>query len=74
MSVCTGSLILGRAALLDDLRATTHHENFAELRLAAPKTEVVETERFVDNGKILTSAGISAGIDCSLHVVARLFG
>jgi transcriptional regulator GlxA family with amidase domain len=74
MSVCTGSLILGRAGLLDDLRATTHHNTFAELRLHAPRTEVVENERFIDNGKIVTSAGISAGIDCSLHVVARLFG
>lgn len=74
MSVCTGSLILGRTGLLDDLRATTHHKAFAELRLHAPKTEVIENERFIDNGKIITSAGISAGIDCSLHVVARLFG
>jgi len=74
MSVCTGSLVLARAGLLDGLRATTHHENFAMLRQLAPQTEVVETERFVDNGKILTAAGISAGIDCSLHVVARLLG
>jgi transcriptional regulator GlxA family with amidase domain len=74
MSVCTGSLILGRAGLLDGLRATTHHNAFAELRLHAPNTEVIENQRFVDNGKILTSAGISAGIDCSLHVVARLLG
>jgi transcriptional regulator GlxA family with amidase domain len=74
MSVCTGALVLARAGLLDGLRATTHHENFAELRQLAPHTEVVETERFVDNGKILTAAGISAGIDCSLHVVARLLG
>ncbi|MEO6004715.1 MAG: DJ-1/PfpI family protein [Opitutus sp.] len=74
MSVCTGSLILGRAGLLDGLRATTHHGTFAELRLAAPNAEVVETERFVDNGKVITSAGISAGIDSSLHVVARLLG
>ena len=74
MSVCTGSLILGRAGLLDGLRATTHHHTFAELRLAAPNTEVVETERFIDNGKVITSAGISAGIDASLYVVARLLG
>jgi transcriptional regulator GlxA family with amidase domain len=74
MSVCTGALILARAGLLEQLRATTHHENFAELRLAAPNTEVVETERFVDNGKVITAGGISAGIDCSLHVVARFFG
>ena len=74
MSVCTGALILARAGLLDDLRATTHHKCFAELRLHAPRTEVVENERFVDNGKVITAGGISAGIDCSLHVVARLLG
>ena len=74
MSVCTGALVLGRAGLLDGLRATTHHECFGLLREVSPRTEVVETERFVDNGKVLTAAGISAGIDCALHVVERLHG
>ncbi|MEO7597720.1 MAG: DJ-1/PfpI family protein [Opitutus sp.] len=71
-SVCTGSLILARAGLLENLRATTHHTAFSELRQLAPNTEVVESERFVDNGKIVTAAGISAGIDAALHVVGRL--
>lgn len=74
MSVCTGSLVLAQAGLLDGLRATTHHECFDLLRSLAPNTEVVETDRFVDNGSILTAAGISAGIDCSLHLVERLLG
>jgi transcriptional regulator GlxA family with amidase domain len=74
MSVCTGALVLGQAGLLDGLRATTHHECFDLLREHAPRTEVVETDRFIDNGKILTAAGISAGIDCSLHVIERLLG
>ena len=74
MSVCTGALILARAGLLDGLRATTHHQTFAELRAIGPNVEVTETERFVDNGKMVTAAGISAGIDCSLHVIARLLG
>lgn len=74
MSVCTGSIVLGAAGLLDGLRATTHHECFALLREHAPRAIVSEGERFTDNGQILTSAGISAGIDCSLHVVARLLG
>jgi transcriptional regulator GlxA family with amidase domain len=74
MSVCTGAILLGKAGLLDGLRATTHHECFDLLRANAPHTEVVETERWIDNGKVLTAAGISAGIDCSLHVVARLLG
>ena len=74
MSVCTGSLVLARAGLLDGLRATTHHLSYAELRQVAPNTEVIEGERFIDNGHVLTAAGIAAGIDCSLHVVARLLG
>ena len=73
-SVCTGSLVLGRAGLLDGLKATTHHECFDLLREHAPRTAVVETDRFVDNGRILTAAGISAGIDMSLHLVSRLHG
>lgn len=74
MSVCTGALVLAQAGLLDGLRATTHHECFGLLRELAPRTEIVETERFIDNGTLLTAAGISAGIDCSLHVIERLLG
>lgn len=73
-SVCTGSVVLGRAGLLDGLKATTHHECFELLRTHAPRTTIVETDRFLDNGRILTAAGISAGIDMSLHLVARLHG
>ena len=73
-SVCTGSIVLGRAGLLDGLQATTHHECFALLREHAPRATVVETARFLDNGRILTAAGISAGIDMSLHLVTRLHG
>lgn len=74
MSVCTGSIVLGRASLLDGLRVTTHHECFGLLREVAPRAEIVETARFTDNGRVLTAAGISAGIDCSLHAVGRLLG
>jgi transcriptional regulator GlxA family with amidase domain len=74
ISVCTGALVLAKAGLLEGLRATTHHECFGLLRELAPGTEIVETERFIDNGKILTAAGISAGIDCALHAVERLLG
>jgi transcriptional regulator GlxA family with amidase domain len=74
MSVCTGALVLAQAGLLENLKATTHHECFALLRELAPTADIVETERFTDNGKVLTAAGISAGIDCSLHVVSRLAG
>jgi len=74
LSVCTGALLLGTAGLLDGLAATTHAGAFDVLRAAAPNTELHPEIRFVDNGRIITSAGISAGIDMSLHVVARLLG
>jgi len=73
-SVCTGALVLAQAGLLHNLRATTHYENFADLAALAPNTEVVEDVRFTDNGQVLTAAGISAGIDLSLHIVSRLLG
>ena len=74
LSVCTGALILGKAGLLDGLQATTHHGAIELLKEVAPKTEVRESERIVDNGKIILSAGISAGIDMSLYVVSKLLG
>ncbi len=73
LSVCTGSLLLAKADLLDGLRATTHFAAIDLLKETAPKTEVIR-ERFIDNGAIITSAGISAGIDMSLHVVAKIHG
>ncbi len=74
MSVCTGALVLAQLRLLDGLKSTTHHECLDLLRELAPATEVMPNARFVDNGRIITAAGISAGIDCSLHVVERLLG
>jgi transcriptional regulator GlxA family with amidase domain len=74
LSVCTGALILGKAGLLDGLKAATHHLSLEELAEAAPNTEIIQGVRYVDNGRLITSAGISAGIDMSLHVVARLLG
>ena len=74
LSVCTGALILGKAGLLDGLSATTHFRAEDELRAAAPQTTVCMSERYVDNGKVITSAGISAGIDMALYTVGRLLG
>ena len=74
MSVCTGALVLAKVGLLDGLRITTHHLSLSLLRELAPNSTVDPSQRFHDNGKIVTSAGVSAGIDCSLHVVARLLG
>jgi transcriptional regulator GlxA family with amidase domain len=74
LSVCTGALLLGRAGLLDGLEATTHHGALDLLRQTAPRATVHADRRFVDNGRVICSAGIAAGIDMSLHVVARLLG
>jgi transcriptional regulator GlxA family with amidase domain len=74
LSVCTGALVLARAGLLEGLRATTHHGAFDQLRAVAPNTTVLEGVKMVDAGRIVTSGGISAGIDMSLGVVARLLG
>jgi transcriptional regulator GlxA family with amidase domain len=74
LSVCTGSLLLATAGLLEGLEATTHHLAIDLLRQTAPKTTVQADRRFVDNGRIICSAGIAAGIDMSLHVVGRLLG
>lgn len=74
LSVCTGALVLGKAGLLDGLSATTYHTAFDELRDAAPNTTLRPGERFVDNGTVVTSAGVSAGIDMSLYIVAKLHG
>jgi transcriptional regulator GlxA family with amidase domain len=74
LSVCTGALLLGEAGLLKGLGATTYHTAFDELAAVAPDTTLYRDKRFVDNGRIITSAGISAGIDMSLYVVAKLHG
>ncbi len=74
LSVCTGALILAKAGLAENIAATTHHHAFAELRAVAPNTEIREGERVVDNGKIIFSGGISAGIDASFYLVAKLLG
>jgi transcriptional regulator GlxA family with amidase domain len=74
LSVCTGSFLLAEAGLLDGLEATTHHFGWDELARQYPRVRVVRSERFVDNGKIVTAGGVSAGIDGALHVVERLHG
>lgn len=74
LSVCTGALLLAKAGLLDGLEATTHHGAIDLLRETAPNSTVHSDRRFVDNGRVVCSAGIAAGIDMSLHVVGRLLG
>ena len=74
LSVCNGAFFLARTGLLDGLQATTFASLIPGLQQAAPKTKVVSDKRFVDNGKIITTAGLSSGIDGSLHVVEKLLG
>jgi transcriptional regulator GlxA family with amidase domain len=73
-SVCTGSFLLAAAGLLDGRRATTHWATIDGLRELRPQANVLADTRVVDEGEIVTSAGVSAGIDMALHVVARLHG
>lgn len=73
-SVCTGAFLLGKAGLLDGKTVTTHWEDIDEFRAMFPDIPVQDKKRWVDTGKIVTSAGISAGLDMSLHLVARLEG
>ena len=73
-SVCTGAFILAAAGVLTQGPVTTHWEDLADLRARFPHLTVRENVRWVDRGALVTSAGISAGIDMSLHLVTRLAG
>jgi len=73
-AVCTGSMLLGFAGLLDGLHATTHWRSLDWMRESFPTVTVEYGKHFVQDGRVLTSAGISAGIDMSLKVVANYFG
>jgi transcriptional regulator GlxA family with amidase domain len=74
LTVCTGAFVPARLGLLDGLEVTTWYGAIPALRAAAPKAVVQDGRRFVDNGSIVTTAGVSAGIDGALHTVARLLG
>jgi transcriptional regulator GlxA family with amidase domain len=71
-SVCTGSLVLASAGLLDGKPATTHWGSLELLPTLGRDVEVRPEDRFVDNGNVITAAGVSAGIDMALHLVVRL--
>lgn len=73
-TVCTGSLVFAAAGLLEGRPATTHWRSLDLLAELDPSIDVRADERFVDDGDIITSAGISAGIDMALHLVKRLAG
>jgi transcriptional regulator GlxA family with amidase domain len=74
LSVGTGTFLLAETGLLDGLKATTHHQFHQRLAKCYPAIEVVCEGRFVDNGRIITAAGLTCGIDAALHVVDRYFG
>ena len=74
LSVCTGALMLAKANLLENLEATTYHTAFDLLQELAPTATLHRDRRFVDNGHVITSAGISAGIDMALYIVSKLHG
>jgi transcriptional regulator GlxA family with amidase domain len=73
-SICTGAFVLAAAGLLDGLRATTHWMAAAELARRFPAIDVDPNVLFIDNGKVLTSAGAAAGLDLCLHIVRRDYG
>jgi len=74
MSVCSGSWILARAGILDGLRATTNKAFFQEAVRQNDKVQWISEARWVEDGSIFTSSGISAGMDMSLAVIEALFG
>ena len=73
-SVCTGAFFLAKAGLLDGQTATTFHSSIESLRKTAPKANIVEGYKYVDNGKIITAAGVSSGIEGALYLVSKLKG
>lgn len=73
-SVCTGSMLLGFAGLIDGLHATTHWRSLDWMRDSFPEVMVETKQHVVEDGRVFTSAGISAGIDMALKVVARYYG
>lgn len=73
-SVCTGAFLIAQAGLLVNLKVTTHWEDIKDLQESYPDLTVIDNQRWVDEGKFVTSGGISAGIDMSLHLVSKLTG
>jgi len=73
-SICSGALLLAQAGLLDGRRCTTHHSLTDDLRALAPDAQVLDDRIFVEDGPVLTSAGITTGIDLALHLVQQLTG
>lgn len=74
ITICSGAITAGRAGLFDGVECTTHHDCVAELRVAAPRAKVLENRLFVKDGGRWSSAGMTAGIDLTLHLIASEAG
>jgi len=74
VTICSGTLLAARAGLLEDRRCTTHHGLLDELRRLAPRAQVVDNRVFVLDGALASSAGVTAGIDLALHLIAQTCG
>lgn len=74
VGVCTGAFVLGASGLLDGKRCTTHHRQLEKLAREFPAAEVLQERMFVEDGRLFTSAGVSAGIDLTLHLINELVG
>lgn len=73
-SVCTGAFLLAKSGILDNKSATTHSLDIERFEKEFPNVQVIKHVKFVDEGDVLTSAGISAGIEMSFHMVKKIFG
>lgn len=73
-SNCTGAFLLAKTGLLDGLTATTHHDFFDSFAKQFPRVKLVRDTRYIDHGKIITSGGLTSGIDGALHIVERILG
>ncbi|UTA69044.1 DJ-1/PfpI family protein [Emticicia sp. 21SJ11W-3] len=74
LSVCNGAFYLGKIGLLDNLKVTTFYSAIERLQQITPKAIVVDSVRYADNGKIITAAGLSSGIDAAFHLVSVYLG
>jgi transcriptional regulator GlxA family with amidase domain len=74
MSICTGAFLLARTGLLDGLTATTHHNYFDDFEHSFPQVHLLRDQRFIDHGSIISTGGLTSGIDGALHVVERYYG
>lgn len=74
LSVCTGAALLAKAGILDGLKATSNKKAFAWVTQHSAHVQWIKKARWVDAGRVITSSGVSAGIDMSLYVIGRLYG